>query len=122
MHRLPLWLSTSLRRHGGVSTAERPFRSRTKHPCCDLIGDRVEEDGRFEMLLDGRWVLLNVTDVVVVWHVFALRLQRSRVLNHLVVQAVEMIMRDYIRHDDETVLVQTSHGLFKISFAQESGG
>ena len=69
------------------------------------------------MLLNGRWILLNITDVVVVGHVFALRLQRSCVLDHLYVQAVEMLMRDYIGHDNQTVLVQTSHYFLEVSFA-----
>lgn len=117
MHWLPLWLRPNFGRHGRVPTTERPLRPWTKHPCCDLIGDWVEEDGGFEMFLDRRWILLDITDVVVIWHVIALRLQRSRVLHHLFVQVVEMIMWNHIGHDNETVLVQASHCLFEVPFA-----
>lgn len=68
----------------------------------------------------GPWgsILLKVSLVVVEGAVFASRLQKRGVLDHLGVEMVQILNRDGVLHHDDTILGQSVHRDLQVLLAQ----
>lgn len=75
----------------------------------------TSKDGRVEILGHWRSILLNVAPIVVEGSLVASGQESLGVFDHLSIQFVEMLMRNHVLNDDETVFVHVPDGLFKVS-------
>lgn len=66
--------------------------------------------------------MLTIAYVVVVWHVFAALLEHKSVLHHFPVEAIDVLMRDCIFNDDESILVECPYGLLQVARSETTCG
>lgn len=80
----------------------------------------TEEDARVK-ILSNRWcVLLQIASIVVEWAILSPVTEHHGVVHHFLVEVIKHLMVDGILDDDETVLVQVTHGQLKVPFGQST--
>lgn len=65
--------------------------------------------------------MLQIALVVVEWAVLSSRLQSAGILDHLLIEQVEVLVGDYVLDNHEAILVQVSHRRLQVPIIEFVG-